>query len=170
MTRTALRTSILCGLALAVAGCGIPNPDAAPTPDQPAARAHSSTGATPDRRGGGERALLARFARAWINYTFATLPSQERALTALATGGLARQLHADSEQNLQAQYTRASDARSRGTVELIGLRGDEPAIVVTKSTLTIDGQTQSDWSVYLAAVTNTPRDLRVASWTPAMSN
>jgi len=156
---------------IAVAGCGISDPDATPPPTaaRTAPTAHRPPPRPPAqaRTPGGERTLLARFARAWITYTFATLPPQQRALAALATGTLARQLHANAEADLQAQYVRIANVHSGGTVEAIVVRPHTAAIVVTREQLTANGQTQTSWDVYLATVTDTPTGLRVASWTPA---
>ena len=112
-------------------------------------------------------ALLARFAHAWFSYSFATMPAQQRELAALATGTLARQLRRNSEADLQAQYVRVANVDSRGVVEAIVVRRHATAIVVTREELTTNGQTQTSWNIYLAAVTDTTAGLRVAAWTPA---
>jgi hypothetical protein len=176
MTRTGL-SALLLASAMAVAGCGISDPDATPPPPvtRTAATAHrQTTPQAPAQPQGpapaGERALLARFARAWITYTFATLPAQQRQLAALATGTLERQLHENAEADLQAQYVRVANVRARGVVEAIVVRPDEAAIVVTREQLTTDGETQVAWEIYLATVTDTKAGSRVATWTPASSD
>ena len=175
MSRRAL-TAMLGVAAVALTGCGISDPYAPPPPaarttpltQQPAPRRASSQ---PSRPGtGGERLLLARFARAWITYTFATLPAQQRKLAALATGTLARQLVRNAEADLQAQYVRVANVRSHGEVEAIVVRARAAAIVVTREQLTTNGQTQTSWGIYLATVTDTSTGLRVTTWTPASSD
>ena len=173
MTPPALTALLLAG-AVALAGCGISDPDATPpTPVTSTPTTAHRPRTPPAQRHGrglaGERALLARFARAWVTYTFATLPAQQRQLAALATGPLARQLGENAERDLQAQYVRVANVRSRGVVEAIVVRGHAPAIVVTREQLTTNGQTQVGWELYLASVTATKAGLRVATWTPASS-
>jgi len=124
----------------------------------------------PQRHGlapAGERALLDRFARTWVTYTFATLPTQQRQLAALATGPLARQLRENTERDLQAQYVRVANVHSRGVVEAIVVRPHDTAIAVTREQLTTNGQTQVAWEIYLATVTDTKAGPRVAAWAPA---
>jgi hypothetical protein len=159
--------------AMAIAGCGISDPDAPPqgAVEQTAPVAHRRPAAPvappPSAATSSERALLGRFAHAWITYTFATLPSQQRELAALATGTLARQLRRNSEADLEAQYIRVANVDSRGAVEAIVARPNATAIVVARERLTTNGQTQTSWDVYLASVADTAAGLRVASWTPA---
>ena len=175
MTRPAL-TALLLASTFASAGCGISDRDATRparavivtpiahrplTPRAPSASSASTLTA--------ERTLLARFARTWISYTFATLAAQRRALAGLATGTLARQLHANAEADVQAGYVRVANVRSRGVAEAIVVRTHAPAIIVARERLTSNGQTQVSWQVYLATVTNTPAGQRLASWTPASS-
>jgi hypothetical protein len=168
-------TALLLASAVAVAGCGISDPDATPPPPVTRTVATAHRPKTPPaqphgRAPAGERALLARFARVWITYTFATLPAQERQLAALATGPLGRQLRENAEADLQAQYVRVANVRSRGVVEAILLRPHEAAIVVTREQLATNGQTQVAWEIYLATVTDTKAGPRVATWTPASSD
>jgi len=122
------------------------------------------------REPAGERALLARFARVWITYTFATLPAQQRQLAALAIGPLARQLRENAGRDLQAQYVRVANVHSRGVVEAIIVSAHEAAIVVTREQLTTNDQTQVAWEIYLASVIATKAGPRVATWTPASSD
>ena len=174
MTRPGL-TALLLASAVTVAGCGISDPDATPPPPAPstaaAAQRPTTPPAQPNRRApAGERALLARFARAWITYTFATLPAQQRQLAALATGPLARQLRQNAERDLQAQYVRVANVGSRGVVEAIVDRPYAAAIVVTREQLTTNGHTQVAWEIYLATLAATKAGSRVATWTPASSD
>jgi hypothetical protein len=173
MTRPpAITLAAVTAAATVLAGCGITNPDAASAPAPRTLVGHHDTRRTlrVPGDGGGDRALLARFATAWTTYTFATLPRQQRDLGELATGDLARQLDANAEQDLQAQYVRVSDERSHGTVEAIVLRRTQPAIVVVRATSTADGHTQTGWTVYLATLASTRAGRRIATWTPATSN
>jgi predicted small lipoprotein YifL len=174
MTRRALPGVLLsCAVAIALAGCGISDPDAAPPPARTTPVAHQPTSRPPQSATaalGGERGLLVRFARAWFTYTFATLPAQQRELAALATGSLARQLARNGEADLQAQYVRVANLRSDGEVEAIVVRPRAAAIVITRERLTTNGQTQTSWDIYLATVTTTKAGLRVVTWTPASSD
>ena len=101
MKRSVLATAVI-AVAIAMSGCGITDPDAALH-----GAARTTTVQRPQRhptaahRGvRGERALLARFARVWITYTFNTLSTQQRRLAALATGGLARELRRSAERGI----------------------------------------------------------------------
>ena len=174
MTRSTA-TSFLAVAAVAVAvvlaGCGISDPDAT-TPRPATATWGVHRAASPQHAGpslpapGDERALLGRFARTWVTYTSRTLQTQQRVLASLAIGALARQLDHDAAGGSPTQDVRVVSLRCRGTVEAIVIRPHTAAIVVAREALSTDGRTQTSWAVYLAAVVDTGRGLRVATWTP----
>ena len=112
--------------------------------------------------------VLARYAEVWVNWSAATLAHERAALLALATGGLAQQLHQDAAQAVKTQLQEVSRSYSRGRyVGVIPEEGGRAIVVTYEEVAPLGGQAQGSYQVYLARTEHTQHGWRVSEWQPA---
>lgn len=157
-------------LALALAGCGLSDPysqtASEPTSRQPAVAMRTpATPATPAT----QAAVVARFAAAWVNWTYATLATERRALLTLAGGGLAAELRQEAERTAATRLIEVSGAYSRGRyVGTIAAASGLTVVVTYEEAAPEGGQPQAAYQVYLARTKRTTSGWRITQWQPAI--
>jgi len=154
-------------LALGLAGCGLSDPysqTASEFTSRPPAVAMPGP-ATSDT----QAAVIARFAAAWVNWTYATLATERRALIMLAAGGLAAELRQEAERTAATRLIEVSGAYSRGRyVGTITAASGLTVVVTYEEAAPEGGQPQAAYQVYLARVTRTTSGWRITQWQPAI--
>jgi hypothetical protein len=170
MSRGAL--SILLAAVIPLTGCGLRDPYSQQPDKRPAAGGAQSV-QTPVPEAAlkpttSATSALARYAEVWVNWSAATLAHERAALLALATGGLAQQLHQDAAQAVKKQLQEVSRSYSRGRYVGVIREADGHAIVVTyEEVAPLGGQAQGGYQVYLARTKHTTSGWRVSEWQPA---
>jgi hypothetical protein len=170
MTRRALPVLLAAGAVLT--GCGLRDPySQQPHTHHAAARVEPAelplSEETPDRANGATR-VLARYARAWVNWSAPTLAGERAALLALSTGRLAVQLRQDAAQAVKNRLREVSNAYSRGRyVGVIREAGGGAIVVTYEEVAPVGGSAQGAYHVYLARTGRTAHGWRVTQWQPA---
>jgi hypothetical protein len=139
--------------------------DAEPPRAQPAAPGALDTGAQPTAR-----EALEAFAERYVNWSWEDPDAQQRALAALATGSLARELRAAIGSGDAATLDRERPAQ-RGSVQIVQLRGGDAlrrrGVVVTREQSYHDERPDEGglrWNVYTGVAERGADGWRLVEW------
>ena len=112
------------------------------------------------------------FAKSWINWTWNTLPHQQRALARLAGGRLAAGLRADADAAARDETLARDKPANRGTVAAISLNpspGSARGLVVTHERTYTNGHADlggARYRVYRVAISASHDGWTVTEWAP----
>jgi hypothetical protein len=180
--RTTCR-ALAAALALILAGCQDPYqrepapPRATPAAgvagdaERPGARP-PAVPAVPDTQARSALAAARRFARAWVNWDWRTLPAEQRALARLTTGRLADELHTNAKTTAADASLARDRPSSRGHVIAVALRASHrtaEAVLVTREQTYTAGHADlggRHHRIYRARLTRGIDGWELRAWTP----
>ncbi len=114
-------------------------------------------------------AVVRAFATRWVNWTWQTVPAQQRALALLATPGLARVLRANgSSARIDAIVTRDRPG-VRGHIIVVRMTSAREGIVLTQEQTLTDGHPDlggEQYRVYRVSTRGVRGKWKVSRWAP----